>query len=58
MLFRSNGESPKIPSASPHQSSFTAIDERVLKAIREAELNKLTPIETMNLLAELQKQLS
>jgi DNA mismatch repair protein MutS len=54
----SNGESPKIPSASPHQSSFTAIDERVLKAIREAELNKLTPIETMNLLAELQKQLS
>jgi DNA mismatch repair protein MutS len=41
-----------------HQSSFTAIDESVLKAIRSADLDKLTPIETMNLLAELQKQLS
>jgi hypothetical protein len=30
----------------------------VLKAIRSADLDKLTPIETMNLLAELQKQLS
>jgi DNA mismatch repair protein MutS len=47
-----------IAPAVPQQSSFTAIDERVLKALREAELNKLTPIETMNLLAELQKQLS
>jgi DNA mismatch repair protein MutS len=46
------------PIAPAQQSSFTAIDERVLKALREAELNKLTPIETMNLLAELQKQLS
>ena len=53
-----NGGASAAPAAPPQQSSFTAIDERVLKAIREAELNKLTPIETMNLLAELQKQLA
>jgi DNA mismatch repair protein MutS len=54
-----NGGASAVPVAAvPQQSSFTAIDERVLKALREAELNKLTPIETMNLLAELQKQLS
>jgi DNA mismatch repair protein MutS len=41
-----------------HQTSFTAIDESVLDAIRGADLNKLTPLEAMNLLAALQKQLS
>ncbi len=51
----SNGDSAHRTA---QQSSFTAIDESVLKAIRDANLNKLTPIETMNLLAELQKQLS
>ncbi len=40
-----------------HQTSFTAIDESVVAAIRGADLNKLTPLEAMNLLAELQKQL-
>jgi DNA mismatch repair protein MutS len=39
------------------QTSFTAIDESVLDAIRNAELNALTPLEAMNLLALLQKQL-
>ena len=53
-----NGGASAVPSVPAQQSSFRAIDERVLKALREAELNKLTPIETMNLLAELQKQLS
>ncbi len=48
----------KTPHLAAHQGSFTAIDESVLKALRDANLNKLTPIETMNLLAELQKQLS
>ena len=46
------------PAAPAHQTSFTAIDESVLDAIRGADLNKLTPIEAMNLLAALQKQLS
>jgi DNA mismatch repair protein MutS len=46
------------PAAPAYQTSFTAIDESVLDAIRVADLNKLTPIEAMNLLAALQKQLS
>ena len=44
--------------APPAQTSFTAIDESVLEALRGADLNKLTPIEALNLLAALQKQLS
>lgn len=41
-----------------HQTSFTAIDESVLESLRDADLNKLTPLEAMLLLAALQKQLS
>src|ERR1700691_1960493 len=41
-----------------HQTSFTALDEPVLEALRGADLNKLTPLEAMVLLAALQKQLS
>jgi len=43
--------------AGPAQTSFTAIDESVLASLRAADLNSLTPIEAMNLLAALQKQL-
>jgi DNA mismatch repair protein MutS len=42
----------------PQQTSFTAIDESVLESLRGADLNKLTPLEALNLLAALQKQLS
>ena len=46
-------------SAPPlQQTSFTAIDESVVEAIRKAELDRLTPLEALNLLAALQKQLS
>jgi len=41
----------------PQQASFTAIDEPVLEALRNADLNQLTPLEALNLLAALQKQL-
>jgi len=41
----------------PQQASFTAIDEPVLEALRGADLNQLTPLEALNLLAALQKQL-
>jgi DNA mismatch repair protein MutS len=37
---------------------FTAIDRRVLEALRQADLDNLKPIEALNLLAELKKQLS
>jgi DNA mismatch repair protein MutS len=45
-----------VPSA-PQQTSFTAIDESVLEALRCADLNQLTPIEALNLLSALQRQL-
>ncbi len=41
----------------PEQTSFTAIDESVLESLRGAELDELTPLEALNLLAALQKQL-
>jgi len=40
------------------QTSFAAIDASVLESLRIANLNQLTPIEALNLLAALQKQLS
>lgn len=39
------------------QTSFAAIDASVLEALRGADLNQLTPLEALNLLAALQKQL-
>jgi DNA mismatch repair protein MutS len=49
--------SPGAAAPAAEQVSFTAIDERVLQELREANLNELTPLEAMNLLAALQKQL-
>ena len=40
------------------QPLFTPLDRTVLDALRRAELNRLTPIEALNLLAELKKQIS
>jgi DNA mismatch repair protein MutS len=45
------------PSPIAQQTSFAAINDSVLKALREAELNALTPLEALNLLAALQKDL-
>jgi DNA mismatch repair protein MutS len=50
--------SPGATLPTPQQVSFTAIDEKVLEALRAADLNKLTPLEALNLLAALQRQLS
>ncbi|HXX21480.1 MAG TPA: DNA mismatch repair protein MutS [Candidatus Acidoferrum sp.] len=49
--------SPGAAPATAEQTSFAAIDQSVVDALRRAELNKLTPIEALNLLAALQKQL-
>jgi len=49
--------SPGTAPTAPEQTSFAAIDESVLEALRGADLNKLTPLEALNLLAALQKQL-
>ena len=50
--------SPGATPPAPEQVTFTAIDEKVLEALRSADLNKLTPLEALNLLAALQRQLS
>jgi len=50
--------SPGSLPAAPQQTSFTALDQSVLEALRAADLDKLTPLEALNLLAALQKQLS
>lgn len=49
--------SPQAAQPSPQQTSFAAIDSAVVEALRRAELNQLTPLEALNLLAALQKQL-
>jgi DNA mismatch repair protein MutS len=49
--------SPGAAQPVAEQASFTAIDESVLEALRGADLNKLTPLEAMNLLAALQRQM-
>jgi DNA mismatch repair protein MutS len=49
--------SPGAAAPAAEQVSFTAIDEKVLEALREANLDELTPLEAMNLLAALQRQL-
>jgi DNA mismatch repair protein MutS len=50
--------SPGAGVAVQEQTHFAAIDASVVEALRSADLNKLTPLEAMNLLAALQKQLS
>ena len=49
--------SPGAVPPSTQQVSFAAIDEKVLESLREADVNALTPLEALNLLAALQKQL-
>jgi len=49
--------SPGATPPAPEQASFTALDQSVVRSLRDADLNTLTPIEALNLLAALQKQL-
>ncbi|MGH9572745.1 MAG: DNA mismatch repair protein MutS [Candidatus Acidiferrales bacterium] len=49
--------SPCAAPPVPQQTSFAALDASVLEALRSADLNELTPLEALNLLATLQKQL-
>ena len=49
--------SPGAAAPIPQQTSFAALDASVLDALRSADLNELTPLEALNLLATLQKQL-
>ncbi len=49
--------SPGAAPPEPQQTSFAALDQSVLDALRGADLDKLTPLEALNLLAAMQKQL-
>ncbi len=44
-------------STAEQQALFTPLDRGVLEALREADLDNLKPIEALNLLAELKKQI-
>src|SRR4029077_18080585 len=48
------------PGAQPPRQTaiFTPVDSRVLEALRQAALDNLNPLEALNLLAELKRQLS
>ena len=51
---------PLSPSngAGEQQTLFTPIDREVLDALRAADLDQLRPIDALNLLAQLKKQIS
>jgi len=40
------------------QAMFTPIDREVLEALRQADLDNLKPLDALNLLAQLKKQIS
>jgi DNA mismatch repair protein MutS len=48
------GDSP-VPQAA-QLTIFTPLSQPVLERLRELDLNNLTPLEALNLLAELKKQ--
>ncbi len=45
------------PPAAAQLTIFTALSQPVLDKLREVDLNRLTPLEALNLLAELKKQI-
>ncbi len=48
--------SPGAEPAPPQLTIFTPLSQPVLDKLREVDLNRLTPLEALNLLAELKKQ--
>ncbi len=49
--------SPGARAPSPQLTIFTPLSQPVLDRLREVDLNRLTPLEALNLLAELKKQI-
>ena len=58
------GISTSTPASSQHRRNghqevlFTALDRAVLDKLRDADLDQLKPLDALNLLAELKKQIS
>jgi len=59
-LFLARGQAAaSAPGSNGHQQIlFTALDRAVLDKLRDADLDQLKPLEALNLLAELKKQIS
>jgi hypothetical protein len=49
---------PPSNGAGEQQALFTPIDREVLDALRSADLDQLRPLDALNLLAQLKKQIS
>ena len=49
--------SPGATPAPTQLTIFTPISQPVLEKLRELDLNRLTPLEALNVLAELKKQI-
>ncbi len=54
----SPGASPPSKSNGTQQALFTPIDRAVLEELRQTDLDNLKPLEALNLLAQLKKQIS
>jgi DNA mismatch repair protein MutS len=52
------GASDLAPTNGNQQVLFTALDREVLEKLRDADLDQLKPLDALNLLAELKKQIS
>jgi len=46
-----------VPRSSVQLTIFTPLSERIVHRLREADLDRLTPLEALNLLSELKKQI-
>src|SRR5262249_9631349 len=54
-----NGSTPSAVRKNGHQELlFTPLDRKVLEQLREADLDHLAPLDALNLLAQLKKQIS
>ena len=49
--------SPKPAEPAMQMTMFTPLSQRIVDRLREADLNNLTPLEALNLLAELKKEI-
>ncbi len=49
--------SSEVPERPTQLTIFTPLSQPVLEKLREVDLNRLTPLEALNLLAELKRQI-
>jgi DNA mismatch repair protein MutS len=52
------GIAASAPAETVQLSMFTPLSQQIVDRLRQLEVNKLTPLEALNLLSDLQKQLN